>query len=382
MHTLYIATVFAGALVCLLASLLLFSRRNDGNRSRVILAVIVLFSVVNYSTRFFALLNGNIPELVVSAKLLLQANFMVLGYILYPIEVIAPGWLNRWRVVKLYSYWLVLVVVYLITEWAGIRYTAFGSLLEMLAFAGRFEVWFRLVLALFIFIPGVLVFFIHRTRLYQNSDHIWVKKYVATLSLNVLAYLLVLLFNHPVFNIIYYYISVGCSLYIVYMELFDRIIVPSTRNMATPPAQHRPDIQSMSVSIPTNTIVDKKDSVVIRRLESHMHTNKAWRNPDLTLNILASEIFTNRTSLAQALHESGYESYTYYINRLRTEDFILQIESGKTTNFQEAFFEAGFRSRSTALRNFRLFTGATPSEYFRRKGITVNEEKESIKQTI
>jgi len=137
MHTLYIATVFAGALVCLLASLLLFSRRNDGNRSRVILAVIVLFSVVNYSTRFFALLNGNIPELVVSAKLLLQANFMVLGYILYPIEVIAPGWLNRWRVVKLYSYWLVLVVVYLITEWAGIRYTAFGSLLEMLAFAGR-----------------------------------------------------------------------------------------------------------------------------------------------------------------------------------------------------------------------------------------------------
>lgn len=31
---------------------------------------------------------------------------------------------------------------------------------------------------------------------------------------------------------------------------------------------------------------------------------------------MASELFANRTSLAQAMHESGYENYSNYINRV------------------------------------------------------------------
>ena len=31
---------------------------------------------------------------------------------------------------------------------------------------------------------------------------------------------------------------------------------------------------------------------------------------------MASELFANRTSLAQAKHESGYENYSNYINRV------------------------------------------------------------------
>ena len=91
MHYLYAATVFAGALVCLLASLLLFARRKGCERSRVILSIIVLFSVFNYIPRFIALFNGHEPEFVVSTKLLLVANFMIVSYIMYPIEVISPG---------------------------------------------------------------------------------------------------------------------------------------------------------------------------------------------------------------------------------------------------------------------------------------------------
>jgi AraC-like DNA-binding protein len=395
MHTIYIATVFAGSLVCFLASLLLFFRRKEGKRSRVILAVIVFFSVINYITRFIALINGNDPELVVSGKVLLVANFMILGYILYPIEVIAPGWLNLRRLFKLYSYWIVLVVMYLISKQAGIEYTEYGNLQEMIAHSHRFEVWFRFLLSVLIFIPGIIVFLIHRTHLYQNSDHIWVTKYVVTLSINVITFLLVVLFNDPVFNIVYYYVSVGCSLYIVYMELFDRLITQSVDKKEVQPGMYAaastyrsslteeetPVETSLNKNSPEDKTPEnkspeekstwekspqKKESVLIQRLEATMNKNKAWRNPDLTLNTLASELFTNRTSLAQALRDRGYENYTNYINRLRIEDFLQLNESGQIQNFQEAFFEAGFRSRSTALRNFRQYTGTTPSEYFNR----------------
>ena len=64
---------------------------------------------------------------------------------------------------------------------------------------------------------------------------------------------------------------------------------------------------------------------------------------------------------------------SHYINKLRIEDFLQQIESGQYVNYQEAFFFVGFRSRSTALRNFRQLTGMIPSEYFQKKNIQINE---------
>lgn len=372
MQYFYIATIFAGALVCLLASLLLFARRKAGERSRVILSVIVLFSVFNYIPRFIALCNGQEPEFVVSAKLLLVANFMIISYILYPVEVISPGWLNFRRIVKLYALLLFLAALYLVSFWVGVEYTPYSSLLEMLAHADRFEVWFRILLSLLIFSPLLFVFSIQRTRLYHNSDHVWMRKYVITLSINILAYILVLMFNRPLVHTLYYYVSVGCSLYIVYMELFDRLIRKSQPGAPIIREENiRPEEtvvkEAEALLSAEKCVAELKNSALIQRLDCYMKKNNAWRDPDLSLNALAAQLFTNRTSLAQAMRESGYENYTNYINRLRIEDFIQQIESGESENFQDAFFFVGFRSRVTALRNFRLFTGTTPSEYFQKK---------------
>lgn len=372
MQYLYIATVFAGALVCLLASLLLVLRRKTGERSRVILAVIVFFSVFNYIPRFIALCNGEVPDFVVSAKLLLVANFMVVSYIMYPIEVIAPGCLNLWRIIKLYSLWLFLLGVYLVTSRSGMHYTPYNTLLEMLSDAHRFEVWFRLLLALLIFLPGLFVFFVHRTRRYNNTDYIWLKKYSITLFINILAYVLILMFNHPIMNISYYYISVGCSLYIVYMELFDRLIGKSVLEKNTEEKGVHPEEATVE-DVQSSSCPEQKNTILIDRLDAYMKNKYAWRDPYLSLNMLASELFTNRTTLAQVMRENGYESYTHYINKLRIEDFLQQIESGQYVNYQEAFFFVGFRSRSTALRNFRQLTGMIPSEYFQKKNIQINE---------
>ncbi|MBP1638936.1 MAG: hypothetical protein H6Q17_519 [Bacteroidetes bacterium] len=376
MQHLYIATVFAGALVCLLASLLLFARCKAGERSRIILAVIVSFSVYNYITRFIALCNGDVPEIVVSAKLLLQAIFMVICYVMYPIEVIAPGWLNLWRIVKLYSGWLFLLCVYLVSLWAGVQYTSYNSLLEMFAHADRFEVWFRLLLALLVFSPIFVVLFMHRTTLYRNADHVWIRKYILVLFINILAYILVVMFNHPVFNIVYYYISVGCSLYIVYMELFDRLIGKSVEKSVAEEKQTQMEVavEEDEEALLEKCAIEQRNAILIERLDAYMRKSRAWRNPDLSLNTLASELFTNRTTLSQAMRENGYENYTHYVGRLRIDDFLQQIESGQSDNFQEAFFFVGFRSRVTALRNFRQFVGMTPSEYFQRKETGMEED--------
>ena len=230
MQSIYIATIFAGALVCMLSSLLLLVRRKPRERSRLILAIIVFFSVLNYIPRFIALSQGYEPEFVVSAKMLLLGNFMVISYILYPIEVIRPGWLNLTRTLKLYAFWLLLLTLYLITSFAGVLYSSWSSLPEMFAHMERFEVWFCLFLSLLLFAPGLLVIFIQHVGHNSNTDRVWLKKYAIAFYINILAYLMVLTFNHPLVHTLYYYVSVGCSLFIVYMELFDRLLAKTPDN--------------------------------------------------------------------------------------------------------------------------------------------------------
>lgn len=367
MENLYIPTIFAGALVCMLSSILLFARRKSGERSRLILAIIVFFSVLNYIPRFIVLSKGYEPDVAVSANSLLIANFMVISYIMYPIEVILPGWLNVFRILKLYAFWFILLCIYLYTIYAGVQYTPFSSITEMLAEAGKFEVWFRLLLCILLLTPGLFVVFIYGIKHQNNTDRVWLKKYATAFYINILAFMLVLIFRDSFLHTLYYYVSVGCSLYIVYMELFDRLLLKKVNNRQTDSdaGQDVPITEEEVPSVLDTTPREAQKTDLTKRLDAYMHKDRAWRDPDLSLTSLASRLYTNRTTLARALHESGYENYTNYINKLRIDDFLQQIESGQSSSYQETFFFVGFRSRSTALRNFKKISGTTPSDYFK-----------------
>lgn len=379
MHQLYIATVFAGALVFLLVSVLLILRHKSGDRSRIFLAVIVLFSFFNYIVRFIDLVKGNLPEFVVSPRLLLVAIFMLFSYILYPLEVIYPGWLNLRRTIKLYSVWIFFTCVYLLSSCVGVEFSTYYSIIEMIPHANNFEVWFRLLLSLVMFSPVLFIFNIYQKKIFHNSDSVWIKKYVIVFLINVFAYIIVLMFNDQIINTLYYYVSVGCSLYIVYLELFDRLTAKSSVLSTFKKNDFQNEV-SANVDYPLmiqNNEIEVKSSILIERLDNYMKNNYAWRDPDLNLNSLASAIFSNRTSLAQVLRDNRYGNYTNYIKKLRIDDFIQLISSRQIISFQEAFYFVGFRSRSTALRSFQQITGKSPTEYFQEKklnnGNTVNQ---------
>lgn len=365
MNNLYIATVFAAALICLLTSLLLFARRKEGERSRVILACIVFFSVFNYAIRFLDLLQGNAPYMIISVDMLLVAIFMVTSYILYPIEVISPGYLTFKRIVGIYAPWIALEIIYRICLQLGVIFSTYNSLPDMLNDAGQFQVWFRLILASLIFTPVLIPFLIPYTRRYNNAGKTWMLNYSLIFAVNCIAYIFVLSVDHIIAKTIYYFVSVGCSLGIAYMELFVRLIGtfrPEKKERDEAKELMEPEKEVRDSELVTT---QKKSTQLSDRLNRHMDSTHAHRNPDLSMVSLSAALHTNRTSLALAIHELGFDSFNSYINALRIHDFIEQINSGKSENLQDAFYTAGFRSRATAIRNFRQATGMTPSSYFR-----------------
>lgn len=382
MEKLYLATTFAAAIVCLLTSLLLFARRNDGERSRAILAFIILFSVFNYITRFIDLCQGEEPERVISVRLLLTAIFMVTSYIMYPIEVISPGYLNFRRVSVLYLPWLILLIISLVLIQSGVRFANYVSLMDMLPDIGQFQVWFRIIMAFLIFSPVISIFIIPYTRRYNNTDKVWMRNYLIIFTINTLAYVIVLSSDAIAVKISYYFFSVSCSLAIAYMEIFERLIrkpdKETTNDVVLLPHIPKTDLEDMShceYETGKRSACSERHtlSLLSTRIEEYICQRRLWEDPDLTAVDMYRALCTNRTTFAKAMKELDYENFATYINALRVNDFIKRIESGEYTSYMTAFYDAGFRSRSSAFRNFKLVTGKTPTEYFSKSTITRHE---------
>lgn len=368
MRDFYSDTIFASIIVCLLTSIYLFARRDEGERSRTILSVIIFYSVLNYVPRYWAAIHGQAPMLVVSVPMLLLALFMIISYIIYPIEVVSPGWLNFKHIVFLYSPVVALYGIWLITLWCGVEYTRYNSLQDMLPDITDFDVWFRFILCFLILCPVFFIFFVPYTKKYCNVDNKWKWIYMIIFSINTLAFLWVLWKKNFIIDTLYYYISVGCSLVIAYRELTTRFIRNPISEESFPeiPSRAFEEVSgdTKEVALLYDETVGKIDSSLFIRLDEYMKKNAAWRDPELTLNKLSSILNTNRTSLSLAIQKSEFGNYTAYINKLRFDDFVYCVTSNYSSNFQQAFYDAGFRSRATALRNFRQITGMTPTEYF------------------
>jgi len=369
MRDLLSEAIFTVTIVRLLTTIYLFARCREGERSRIILAIISLFTIFHYTSRYWTAIHGQLPMQVVSTPMLLIALFMITSFIMYPIEVVSPGWINFKRIILLYSPVGVLYGIWQITLWCGVEYSQYNSLQEMLPYISNFDVWFRFILCFLILCPVLFIFFVPYTKKYSNTTYRWKWIYATIFSINTFVFLVVLWERTITTSVLYYYIGTGCFLAIAYAELSTRIIRYPISETFSPEMSSKVFEEVLfqsEPSMPANSgdKTENTNSVLFNRLDEYMKRNAAWRDPDLTLNKLSAIMHTNRTTLSIAIQKSEYGNYTAYINKLRFDDFVYCVTTNSLVNYQDAFYDAGFRSRTTALRNFRQITGMTPTEYF------------------
>lgn len=346
----YFGSVFAAALIFLFIGVLLLMQRSSGERSRTILAAMSLLSAANYVAMIihFYLDPTFVSDSLIDVPFLLLGIFVTAIYFMYPIEVISPGWITPRRLLKMYMPIIGLWLFYQLTLWLGVEYPQYQTLSQMAGDIWSFQLIFRIALAMLMFLPALLLYYVPYTRQYNNTNRKWMRGYIVAITINLLAYLTVNVVNTFTACSIYVVISVLCSLYITYQELYVRLIRQ----------------QPASQPIVTSQTPRPRESELFERIEHYMNSNKAWQDPDLSVEKLVSVLYTNRTSLLKVLKLHGYNSYTYYVNGKRVAEFIEVIKKQGGFNYQQTFFDVGFRSKTTALRNFKEITGAIPSEYF------------------
>lgn len=136
--------------------------------------------------------------------------------------------------------------------------------------------------------------------------------------------------------------------------------VPETMPiMATQPEQPMAD--------PISIDVDQMELL----LKEHCEATRLYLEKDLTLQMLAQVVGTNRSYLSQYFSRKGF-TYNTYINSLRINHFISRCRelsaAGQDIHIQQLALESGFGSYRTFSRAFLQRTGQSVTEWLNGGG--------------
>lgn len=113
------------------------------------------------------------------------------------------------------------------------------------------------------------------------------------------------------------------------------------------------------------------------RLKLLLYEKKPYTNPDLTLNDLAGMLAIHPNHLSQVINSKEHKNFYDLINERRIEEFkqLAANDTQQRYTLLALAFDCGFNSKASFNRNFKKYTGMTPSEYIN----TFSENKQSFR---
>ncbi len=115
---------------------------------------------------------------------------------------------------------------------------------------------------------------------------------------------------------------------------------------------------------------------IAKKIEVAMQEHKLYRNPNLTLRDLASQVSAPPNYVSQTLNSELSKTYFDYINDWRIEAAKSLLLAGDEGNVTEIALDVGFNSRSSFYKAFKRITGLTPTAFKKSEKQLVLESKQ------
>lgn len=97
-----------------------------------------------------------------------------------------------------------------------------------------------------------------------------------------------------------------------------------------------------------------------------MDEEKLYLQPNLKISDLALHLGSNRNYIWQAVNVGLGVSFSELVNRRRIDHFIYLATQNDMRDIDDTWQKCGFTSASSFYRNFKLYKGCSPAEYFAR----------------
>ena len=267
----------------------------------------------------------------------------------YCVELLRPHWLNAKRIFYIMLPWLLLVVALIIGAVYDKQILVIHTIEQLCENLFQPDVFIRLLLVL-LFVPYAIWLFV--------IDFNWRHSSVSRKTTNIIVAMTIILsftyIGSRGLQFFYGYIAhelvyVLITFYLVRLECKERF--------------HRATQQHNPATKPQMLVSENTMEHLVNALNEVISNPDVWQNPDLTIDDIARIVGTNRTYLQMAAKYKGYASVMDMIHHIRIEYVCQQLRTVSSPQIQNIFYDAGYRSRTTAWRNFVNIMGCTPTEF-------------------
>lgn len=328
--------------------------KEDWDRSRRILTLGAAFSGFMALLVVLANIIGTIHELpffILQPWIGLLYMSMNIVMALYPISVIKPEWLTPKNGFILFLPVLLLAILYLFfTD----KWTLLYAPEHIWKNLSQPDVIARLV-SLFLMFPYCLIPLLLPYKYYKSSAYNrWIILYSLVLLLICVTHIALMLTNNGILLILMPLLATNFYIFSTEYELEERLR-PGKRNAEV--------IQHVAEEVAPASSSAPLEQDLWARICQILDQEEAWRDPDLSLSSLSKLCATNVTYLGRIIQQETGKGFKELVNAKRVESVENQIDDNPDIDVQTAFFNAGFRSRTTAWRNFKEITGMSPADY-------------------
>ncbi len=379
------------AVICMGGASLLFMR-GQNNRSRRLLAGIMSTWGIVYVVRVVGMLSGNhdldFTRIDVAATFaLVIGNLYLIILLLYPLEIVRPGWLNLKRTgILLLPYVLITLFYYVVLYLLGEKPLRLYTMDQFAEHIGRFNVWYRLLMIL-----SIIVYLAFLFRLtwrykefyrqwcrnnYSNDKNInisWLRQYGIGVVLIGAAYFWLLLDGNT-YCFIVHNLTVQCFFcYTLYKGLFHAN--PYTEDFFSytldeAEAYRKAELQE-SQSLANNIYSLSNETAFLKKIPAYcdeitnwMISKKPFLNPNFKLMDVSEILPLNRTYLSRVFNEGFGDSFSNVVRDYRIREAEEMLTNCQDIPVGQVGELCGFSSPSAFHRTFaQSHNGLTPNRY-------------------
>lgn len=126
--------------------------------------------------------------------------------------------------------------------------------------------------------------------------------------------------------------------------------------------------KEFSEDIPMSSIIppprpDFQYENLVLELDKLMKEDKLFKEQNLKITDVADRLNSCRTYVSNCINRSKGETFSDYVNRMRIEEATAILSAEKDIKNIEIAELVGFANEQSFYRNFKKFTGMTPSEW-------------------
>lgn len=355
---LYFSSIHILVAMALFCSLLLWSQRDEGQRSRRFFAwnwFFLLILCVGWLPIIYS--RDVVFEGVLPVSFLVFCMALIAIMTIYPIEVVVPRWFNRKWLLVLFSPVMMVLAVCGVMRFFGDGFRVLNTMSDITRYCHEPNVWIRFFIVLLTYGYAFILCYIPQSKIRGNITLDWMRAYTFGNMGIALLYLGLILFGaYPVgiFHALYFALYVG---YITYQELYVRLFIPNREN---------------PLYITTNRKVrvlrSEAEKKLWASLRNYMQKKPAWHNPNFSKPLLADAIGVAQAEIAAILESMRCGEFDNYVAEVRIREFCNLVNNGDSITIEDTFFRVGFRYRDVASQQFIRIMHQSPEEYIRKRG--------------